>query len=265
MRIDKIPETAVLIEGTIDDYVDAQGNVYGYNHRANQECYPYIKEQYETWGYKYAPVNYISGKKNRRVHRLVAEAFIPNPHNFPIVMHKDNNKKNNQINNLKWGTISENTKQAFDDGLAYNAKGEDDSQSIPCDMYETATNKFIKAFGSCKEAARFTGISASTICRQVKNPEKTIRKTYYFTKRNEGMRDHDIVVAFDFFTDTIVGQYANCQKAADALEVSSKLVNTQILKNRKPHYINSRYYFKRMYLKGEEIIEIPAESRVDCA
>lgn len=52
-----------------------------------------------------------------RVHRLVAEAFVPNPNNLPIVMHLDNNKQNNHYTNLKWGTISENTKQAFDDKL----------------------------------------------------------------------------------------------------------------------------------------------------
>lgn len=52
-----------------------------------------------------------------RVHRLVAEAFLPNPNNLPIVMHIDNNKQNNHYTNLKWGTVSENTKQAFDDDL----------------------------------------------------------------------------------------------------------------------------------------------------
>lgn len=52
-----------------------------------------------------------------RVHRLVAETFIENPNNLPIVMHLDNNKQNNHYSNLKWGTISENTKQAFDDKL----------------------------------------------------------------------------------------------------------------------------------------------------
>ena len=55
--------------------------------------------------------------KHKLVHRLVAMAFILNPNNLPIVMHKDNNKLNNHISNLKWGTIAENTKQAYDDGL----------------------------------------------------------------------------------------------------------------------------------------------------
>lgn len=51
------------------------------------------------------------------IHRLVAICFIPNPDNLPIVLHKDNNKLNCHYTNLKWGTISENTQQAYDDGL----------------------------------------------------------------------------------------------------------------------------------------------------
>lgn len=55
--------------------------------------------------------------KNRSVHRLIALTFIENPNNLPVVMHLDNNPLNNDISNLKWGTYSENTKQAYDDGL----------------------------------------------------------------------------------------------------------------------------------------------------
>ena len=51
------------------------------------------------------------------IHRLVAKAFIPNPDNLPIVMHLDDNGFNNCVENLKWGTISENTQDAFNKGL----------------------------------------------------------------------------------------------------------------------------------------------------
>lgn len=52
-----------------------------------------------------------------KVHRLVAEAFIPNPNNYPFVMHKDNNKLNPHVSNLEWGTCAMNTMQAYKDGL----------------------------------------------------------------------------------------------------------------------------------------------------
>jgi hypothetical protein len=46
--------------------------------------------------------------KKARVHRLVAEAFIQNPQNKPLIDHLDRNRQNNNINNLRWCTMSEN-------------------------------------------------------------------------------------------------------------------------------------------------------------
>lgn len=51
-----------------------------------------------------------------KVHRLVAEAFIPNPDNLPFVLHWDDNPENNHVSNLRWGTPSENSHDTVRNG-----------------------------------------------------------------------------------------------------------------------------------------------------
>ena len=69
-------------------------------------------------GYRYVMIELSNGKKkNCRVHRLVAQHFIPNPNNLPEINHIDGNKDNNQATNLEWCTHSYNNKHAFAIGL----------------------------------------------------------------------------------------------------------------------------------------------------
>lgn len=68
-----------------------------------------IKKPTENKATGYLVLDLYSDNKRIKVpvHRLVAEAFIPNPENKPTVDHKDGNRKNNTISNLRWAWYSE--------------------------------------------------------------------------------------------------------------------------------------------------------------
>ena len=71
----------------------------------------------KQWGYICVGL-WKDGKcKQRMLHRLVAEAFLPNPKNLPFVNHIDGNKRNNTCSNLEWCTAKENAQHAIRTGL----------------------------------------------------------------------------------------------------------------------------------------------------
>jgi len=71
----------------------------------------------DTYGYPQVGIYLNDVRFNRKVHRLVAEAFIPNPENKPEINHKDGNKINNDVKNLEWSTTKENIDHAIRTGL----------------------------------------------------------------------------------------------------------------------------------------------------
>lgn len=60
----------------------------------------------------------------KRVHRIIAKTFIPNPADFPVVNHLDNDRTNNRVDNLEWTTQSENIRYALNQGRLHIESGE---------------------------------------------------------------------------------------------------------------------------------------------
>lgn len=81
-----------------------------------------LDQSENTYGYPVVGLCKDSKIVTRPVHRLVAQAFIPNPEEKPEVNHKDGNKKNNLCTNLEWNTSEENRRHALETGL-FNSKG----------------------------------------------------------------------------------------------------------------------------------------------
>ena len=80
------------------------GRVRSLNCRGHKGCIGILTPRLDGKGYEMVAL-YKEGKaRNTKIHRLVAQAFIPNPNNYPQVNHKDENKTNNDVKNLEWCT-----------------------------------------------------------------------------------------------------------------------------------------------------------------
>ena len=138
-RIKTIDRTLEFSDGRVRKY---KGKVIRI-HRINQNYYV-------------ASLSQNQRRLMKDVHRLVAEAFIPNPNGFKEVNHKDENSLNNQVDNLEWCTRKYN--------LNYGSRNKRSSESR---MNNPITSKpiiqmkpdgtVIRTFPSIREAARYLG------------------------------------------------------------------------------------------------------------
>lgn len=124
----------------------------------------------------YLQVNLKRQNKNAQylVHRLVAEAFIPNPNVLSCVNHKDENKENNHVDNLEWCSQAYNNRY----GAGYkkrciNARnGAIKKQAKPVLQY-SLNGDFVAEYFSAMEAARMNGCKQGGISECCNGKQKT--------------------------------------------------------------------------------------------
>lgn len=125
-----------------------------------------VKQYLNCSGYKIVYLQVSKGNRIiRPVHRLVAQAFIPNPNNLPFVNHKDETKYNNCVSNLEWCDPKYNANYGTRNDRLRKSNGRKVAQY-------TLDGEFVKIWDSVSSIAQFYGIKTtapiSRVCRHVK-------------------------------------------------------------------------------------------------
>lgn len=162
------------IKGLNGYYVSPRGYVISCKHSKPIILRPYIDKQ----GY-YIYSFFTSDKRIvlKKLHRLLAEAFIPNPDNLPFVLHYDDNRDNNDISNLRWGTHAENMQDRSRNG------------HVPCrPVYCLETDTI---YESAELAAQAVDVNRTNIIAICKGKAPSIHGHHYCYLEDKPMYDKD--------------------------------------------------------------------------
>lgn len=158
-----------IIEGFENYSVSNTGKVK--NNRTN-----YVIKSWVNRGYEFVRLHskVLGGFRGVRVHRLVANAFIPNPDNLPMVNHKDEDKTNNCVDNLEWCNNKYN--------LNYGTRNQRISDKLKVSMIGNNRRGYSVIidgveYQSIKDASINTGVSRNALYK--KQPEYKGHKIQY--------------------------------------------------------------------------------------
>lgn len=135
-----------------------------------------MKQKINRYGYSCVKLSNRGHTRHVQVHRLVAETFLENPNDFPMINHKDENKLNNHVENLEWcnaqynNTYGHRLEKAFPkawEKWSYTERGRAHMSKVGkargkrCASFKDG--KMLKEFASAAEAARYYNIKKTHV------------------------------------------------------------------------------------------------------
>lgn len=162
-------------------FVSKIGKVYNTRFGKIKELTPMIQH-----GYHYVELCKNNKTKRIAIHRLVAQAFIPNPENKPQVNHKDSKRSNNNVENLEWCTIKENNNHA----ILYGFTGTNAGSSNGAILTKANIQEILDVYKQTKsqrKTSAITGIDRGTI--------SAICTGRYYTKLDEKTKEKFAILA----------------------------------------------------------------------
>lgn len=168
------------------------------------------------------------GRIPYQLHRLVAQAFLPNPKNCKVVNHKDGNKKNAKLDNLEWCTHHENITHAIETGLTKNKKS-----IIQYDLNMIKLNEF----SSIKEAESKLNISVKLIS-DCCNGRAKIAKGFIFKYKDDNNMNFNpkklntkAVIQFDLNMNQLA-EFESIKTASSKLNINCSSISACCKRNR---------------------------------
>lgn len=148
------------IKGFEDYAITDEGKVISYKYKEPRVM--------KTWLQKSGYENIKLSKDNKTyhflIHRLVAEAFIPNPNNYEEVDHKNCNRSDNRVENLQWMNHKQNIHKSYEDSGVGAVRN-----FVKCFLVEEKTEEVIKEFQSKTDASNYAvehfGCSKSSLMK----------------------------------------------------------------------------------------------------
>lgn len=174
-------------------------------------------------GYQFVTIQ-IGKPKRCRVHRLVAEAFIPNPDNKQYVNHKDGVRNHNHVENLEWVTPSENTSHAWREGLVTSHRKKSVKQY-------NLDGSFMMEYESITDAAEQTGTLAEKIvmcCQKKRTTTNQYQWRYSDDKQDVYKVERPKTLSKrvgQYNGDQLVAVYSSFREAARAVAGTSSAIS----------------------------------------